>query len=97
MGVICQLLAAGGHRKSPEQLRAIADVIGRGNIMIMHGTGDNMIGIENGRALMTIMEPGTALVVEGMSHTPVLDRPHWFNQLLEEKVRGWDKDEQLNR
>lgn len=96
MGVICQLMAAGWHRKSPEQLRAIADVIGRQNIMVLHGTGDNMISVENGQTLMDIMQPGAAIIVEGMSHTPVLDRPHWFNELLEEKIKKWDANARDN-
>lgn len=91
MGVISQLLAAGGHYKSPEQLQAIADIVGRERIMVMHGTGDNMISIENGKALIDIIEPGTALIEEGMSHTPVLDRPQWLNALLEEKLKKWDE------
>ncbi|KAK0391610.1 hypothetical protein NLU13_1110 [Sarocladium strictum] len=90
MGIISQLMAAGGHYKSPEQLKAIADVVGRESIMVLHGTGDNMIGVENGKTIMKIMEPGTAMVVENMSHTPVLDRPHWFNNLLQEKLTKWD-------
>lgn len=94
MGIICQLIAAGWHYKSPEQLKSIADVIGRESIMVLHGTGDNMIGIENGKSLMRIMEPGTAMIVDGMSHTPVLDRPQWFNKLLEEKLQAWDELEQ---
>lgn len=93
LGIISQLVAAGGHYKSPEQLKHIADVIGRDRIMIMHGPGDNMISVENGKTLMSIMEPGTAMLVEGMSHTPVLDRSDWFNKLFEEKVKLWEKEQ----
>lgn len=90
-GVICQLIAASGHYKSPAQLQALADVIGRERIMVVHGTGDQMIDFENGQVLMDVLEPGTKVVVEGMSHTPVLDRPRWFNELVEERIVAWEK------
>lgn len=90
-GFLCQLVAAGWHRKTPEQLRSMADRVGRERILVMHGTGDNMIAVNNGQRLIDIIEPGTALIVEGMGHAPVMERAKWFNGYMEERITDWMK------
>lgn len=45
-----------------------------------------MIGIENGKLLMRIMEFGIVMIVDGMSYILVLDCLQWFNKFLEEKL-----------
>ncbi|KAH6609414.1 hypothetical protein Trco_002760 [Trichoderma cornu-damae] len=80
-GFLCQLIAAGWHSKSPEQLRQMADRVGRERILIMHGTADNMITVPNGEKLIKHVEPGAGLIVEGMGHAPGADRADWFNSL----------------
>src|SRR5690606_16400454 len=65
---LCQLLAAWWHRKTREQLAAMADAVGRERMLVMHGTGDVMIKVSNGERLMDAIKPGTAMVVEGMGH-----------------------------
>ncbi|POR32395.1 Putative aminoacrylate hydrolase RutD, partial [Tolypocladium paradoxum] len=90
-GFLCQLVAAGWHCKSAAQLRDMADAVGRDRILVMHGTGDNMIAVENGEKLIEIIEPGVGLVVEGMGHAPIMERAVWFNELLEERLRVWSK------
>ncbi|KAL7949699.1 Alpha/Beta hydrolase protein [Trichoderma barbatum] len=90
-GFLCQLIAAAGHWKSPEQLRTMADRVGRERILIMHGTADNMITVPNGEKLIKHIEPGVGLIVEGMGHAPVMDRAVWFNSLLEERFTAWGK------
>ncbi|GJN70125.1 hypothetical protein PCL_09940 [Purpureocillium lilacinum] len=90
-GFLCQLVAAGWHRKSDEQLRGMADAVGRERIMVMHGTGDNMITVANGQKLIDVIEPGTGLIVEGMGHAPIMERFKWFNELLEERLNEWTK------
>ncbi|KAL9479924.1 hypothetical protein ACSS6W_004710 [Trichoderma asperelloides] len=90
-GFLCQLIAAGWHRKSPEQLRELADKVGRERIFIMHGTADNMITVANGEKLIKYIEPAVGLIVEGVGHAPGMDRPEWFNSLLEERFIAFNK------
>ena len=90
-GIILQVIAAGWHKKSPEQLRAMADKLGRERIMVLHGTSDNMITLPNGLTLIEILEPGTAEITEGLGHAPVMERSQWFNDLLDEKLKMWRK------
>ncbi|KPM45884.1 hypothetical protein AK830_g647 [Neonectria ditissima] len=90
-GVLCQLLAAGWHHKSDEQMAAIADAVGRERILIMHGTHDNMITLPNGERLIHAVKPGVGLIVEGMGHAAPVERVEWFNGLLEERLAVWSK------
>lgn len=48
---MCQALAAGWHHKSPEQLKALGDAVGRGRIQVLHGTTDNMITVPHAEVL----------------------------------------------
>lgn len=89
-GFICQLIAAAWHRKSPEQLKAMADAVGRERIMVLHGKSDKMIFLSNGERLAELVQPGTALLVDGLGHAPVMERYGWFNQLLEDKFKEWE-------
>lgn len=89
-GFVCQLIAAAWHRKSPEQLKDMAGKVGRERIMVLHGASDKMIFVSNGQRLIDVIEPGTALIVEGLGHAPVMERYTWFNQLLEDKFKGWE-------
>ncbi|KAF7549157.1 hypothetical protein G7Z17_g6580 [Cylindrodendrum hubeiense] len=91
MGFLCQLVAAGWHNKSDEQLGAIADAVGRERILIIHGTRDNMITLPNGERLIRAMKPGVGLIVEGMGHSPPMERFQWLNSLLEERLAAWTK------
>ena len=88
-GFLCQLVAAQWHHKSAEQLSKMADRIGRDRIMVMHGTRDKMITIRNGEKLIEMIQPGTALVEDGMGHAPVMERAKWFNGMLEGKLEAW--------
>lgn len=88
-GFLCQLIAVGWHRKSDEQLRLMADQVGRERILVLHGTRDEMITLSNAQRLIAVIEPGTALVEEEMGHAPVMERSKWFNEMLEEKLKGW--------
>ncbi|KAI5467576.1 Alpha/Beta hydrolase protein [Mariannaea sp. PMI_226] len=90
-GFLCQLMAAACHNKTDEQLKAIADAVGRERILIIHGTRDNMITVNNGERLIQVMEPGVGLIEEGMGHAPPMERSQWFNSLLEERMGAWAK------
>lgn len=90
-GVLCQLTAAGWHRKTDEQLRQMADQVGRERIMVMHGKRDKMITCPNGEKLVKVIQPGVFFIEEGMGHAPVMERTKWFNSVLEERLGAWTK------
>ncbi|KAK3901563.1 hypothetical protein C8A05DRAFT_16271 [Staphylotrichum tortipilum] len=85
-GFLLQLIAAGWHHKSAEQLAKMADEIGRERILVMHGTADGMISFPHGERLIEMVKPGRRLVVEGMGHVPLVERCEWFNGVVEEIV-----------
>ncbi|KAI1465344.1 alpha/beta-hydrolase [Daldinia caldariorum] len=82
-GFLLQLIAAGWHHKSPEQLKEIADKVGRERILVMHGTDDHMISTPHGRKLIEYLQPGEGLIVDGLGHAPLNERTEWFNDWLE--------------
>lgn len=57
-GFIMQLIAAGWHGKSPEQLQQIASTVGKKRIMVVHGTKDQMITFPHGVVLWRGLEKG---------------------------------------
>jgi len=87
MGFMCQLVAAGWHYKSPEQLRDMADQIGRERIMIVHGTNDGMINVVLGRRLIEQVQPGVSHILEGKGHALPLEMWQWFNDTVDERFR----------
>lgn len=90
-GFLLQLVAAGWHHKSAEQLAGMADAVGRERILVMHGTEDGMISPPHGRKLIDYVKPGKGLIVEGMGHVPMMERTAWFNQILEEQCALGEK------
>ncbi|KAM5355207.1 hypothetical protein ACJ41O_001853 [Fusarium nematophilum] len=90
-GFMCQLSAAGLHSKSDEQLREMAERVGRERILVMHGIRDNMISVPNGERLVRALRPGVSLIVDGMGHAPVMEKTQWFNSVLEERLGMWSK------
>jgi pimeloyl-ACP methyl ester carboxylesterase len=85
-GFLMQLIAAGWHHKSPAQLAAMADALGRDRILVVHGTADNMISPPHGRKLIDYLQPGAGLMVDGMGHAPVMERTAWLHALLDERM-----------
>ena len=90
-GFLLQLIAAGWHKKTPQQLKEMANQIGRERILVMHGDADGMISPPHGRKLMDYIQPGVGLFVEGMGHVPMIERVAWYNQLLEGRVALGEK------
>ena len=90
-GFLLQLIAAGWHRKTPEQLRAMADAIGRERITIMHGDHDNMISLKHGQKLIEWVQPGQKYIIEGCGHVPMVEREGWFNGVVEERCAFGEK------
>lgn len=85
-GFLLQLIAAGWHHKTKEQLGEMAEKVGRERILVMHGTEDRMISPPHGEMLLEFVKPGRGMMVEGMGHAPLAERWEWFNGLLEEVV-----------
>jgi pimeloyl-ACP methyl ester carboxylesterase len=90
-GFMLQLIAAGWHRKSPAQLKELADNVGRERILVMHGTEDGMISLPHGKKLIEYLQPGAGHIIEGMGHAPVIERQQWLTELLEERFALGEK------
>ncbi|KAB5584854.1 Alpha/Beta hydrolase protein [Coniochaeta sp. 2T2.1] len=90
-GFIMQLIAAGWHRKTPEQLKVLGDRVGRERIFVMHGTDDGMISVPHGRKLLEYLKPRRGKILEGMGHAPVVERREWFNRELEEQITNGER------
>lgn len=90
-GFFCQLSAVIGHNKSADQLRQMADLVGRDRILIMHGTRDRMIPVNNGERLIKMVKPKTGLIVDDLGHAPIMERVAWFNKLMEDHFTTWAK------
>ncbi|ROV89148.1 hypothetical protein VSDG_08864 [Cytospora chrysosperma] len=97
-GFLLQLIAAGWHHKTREQLGEMADQVGRERILVLHGTEDRMISVPHGRKLIDFLggTEGTGLVGlirPGMGHVPPLQCTEWFHGFIEEHIR---KGEELD-
>ncbi|KAI1394150.1 alpha/beta-hydrolase [Hypoxylon trugodes] len=90
-GFLLQAVAGGFHRKSPEQLKEMADRVGRERIMVLHGTVDGMIPVSHGRKLIEYLKPGEGLIIEGLGHAPIHQKTRWFNELLAERCARGEK------
>ena len=85
-GFLCQALAAGWHHKSPEQLKALGDAVGRERIQVMHGTVDNMITVPHAEVLAKELggEEGgvTKRIFEGRGHVLMWEEREEFRQSI---------------
>ncbi|RKF66029.1 putative glycylpeptide n-tetradecanoyltransferase protein [Golovinomyces cichoracearum] len=85
-GFILQLIAAGWHHKSPEQLKELGDKVGRERILVLHGTEDRMITVLHGQKLIEWLQPGTAIIKEGACHVIMLEEEKYHNDLIENMI-----------
>lgn len=92
-GFICQALAAGWHHKTPDQVAELADRVGRGRIMVVHGTEDRMITVPHGEVLVEELNAGGKSgegvrkeFVERLGHVMPIERREDFMRLVEEMV-----------
>lgn len=96
-GFLLQAVAAGWHSKSAEQLKLLADQVGRERICVMHGTADRMISFHHAEVLRRELggvERGIRFEsFEGRGHVLVWEERDAFNRLVEEVV---DKGIRLN-
>ncbi|RCI07990.1 hypothetical protein L249_7836 [Ophiocordyceps polyrhachis-furcata BCC 54312] len=91
LGYLCQGIAAVWHYKSNQQLRSMADAVGRRRIMAIHGRDDHVIDVRYGLALQKAVEPAVCHVVEGVGHAPCVESEAWFNRVLEENLEAWNQ------
>lgn len=88
-GFVCQAIAAGWHHKSPEQLKELADKVGRQRIQVLHGTVDNMITVPHGETLARELgedQGVTKVIVEGRGHVLNFEEEKLYQGLLEKMV-----------
>ncbi|KAF4592062.1 glycylpeptide N-tetradecanoyltransferase [Ophiocordyceps camponoti-floridani] len=90
LGYLYQGVAAVWHYKTEEQLRVMADAVGRRRIMVVHGREDAMIRLEYGIGLVEAVEPAVVHFVDGAGHAPCIDREGWFNNMLEQNLEAWN-------
>lgn len=93
-GFICQAIAAGWHHKSPEQLKELADKVGRQRIQVLHGTLDNMITVPHGDTLARELggeEGVTKIIVEGRGHVLHLEEDKLYRVVLQKMVEKTEK------
>lgn len=90
-GFLMQLVGAGWHHKSPEQLRQLGDAVGRGRIAVIHGDADDMIDVHHGRLLAQHLQPGVVEIVQGMGHAPIMDRVSWMNRWYVDRIDAVEK------
>lgn len=84
-GFLLQAVAGSFHQKTREQLRQLADRVGRERIMVLHGTMDRMIPVDQGKKLIGCLQPSKALIIDGLGHAPIHQLTRLFNEFLEER------------
>lgn len=101
-GFVLQAIAAGWHAKSDEQLASIGAQVGRGRILVLHGTGDGMIpasphlqnlvrGLAAGRAKAEGErdEEVRSVVWEGKGHVLLIEMTDEVARLVTEMVHKY--------
>ena len=87
-----QAVAAGWHHKSAEQLRKLADEVGRERICVMHGTEDRMITYHHAEVLRRELGEGIRFErFEGRGHVLMWEEREVFNRVVEEMVQKGEK------
>ncbi|KAL8949833.1 MAG: hypothetical protein Q9222_004098 [Ikaeria aurantiellina] len=88
-GFICQAIAAGWHHKSPDQLKELADKVGRSRIQVLHGTLDKMITVPHGETLARELgeEKGvTKFIVQDRGHALHMEEKKWYHSVIEDLI-----------
>ena len=90
-GFLFQAVAAGWHHKSTEQLKEIAEKVGRHRICVIHGTEDKMITVPHAEVLSEELSRGAGagngvrkVIFDGQGHVIPIEKRARYNQLLEE-------------
>ena len=95
-GFLCQIIAAAWHVKSKEQLKQIADQVGRDRILVVHGTIDNLITPPHAEMLVEGLggegSGVTKILFDGRGHYLPLEECEPLGKVLEAMI---DKTETL--
>jgi pimeloyl-ACP methyl ester carboxylesterase len=71
-GFLLQAIAVGWHHKSAQQLKALADAVGRERIQVVHGSVDKLITVMHGQTLARELgnekQNVTYVEIEGCGH-----------------------------
>ncbi|KAM3069156.1 hypothetical protein ACMFMG_010677 [Clarireedia jacksonii] len=95
-GFLLQAVAAGWHYKSFGQLRELADGVGRGRILVIHGTVDRLISFPHGEKLVAGLGLGGQEwadrweVREGVGHAVPIQEEEWFTERMERLWGEWE-------
>ena len=99
-GFLCQAIAAGWHHKSDEELRQLADQVGRSRILVVHGEMDRMVTFPHGEMLRDGLgkdadgEGVKWIQRVGQGHVVLVEEREEFGKWIREIVA---KTEDLNR
>ena len=78
------------HRKTPAQLRELAEKVGRERIQVVHGTYDNLITFPHAGVLLDALggeEQGVGMVIfEGRGHYIPMEERGRFKVVIEEFI-----------
>ena len=98
IGFIGQAIAAGWHYKSEDQLRQLAESVGRERIVVVHGTEDRMITVPHGEVLAEELSRGAGEgqairkeIFQGQGHSIPTEKRQEFHALLEDIIDQVDK------
>lgn len=89
---ILQAIAAGWHHKSPEQIAALRDRVGKGRIAVAHGTTDKMLTFNHGEILRN--EIGAKVEwreYPGRGHVLMWEEEKDFNEWVAGFIAKWEK------
>jgi len=86
-GFMLQAVAAGWHHKSAEQLKELADRVGRDRIQVVHGSVDRMITVPHAEIMAKELADGgkgvTKTIFEGRGHVLPIEERREFGRLME--------------
>ncbi|KAL4867107.1 hypothetical protein BDV12DRAFT_186972 [Aspergillus spectabilis] len=90
-GFLMQVVACYFHHKSPAQLKALGDAVGRERIAVLHGTVDRMLTFHHGELLNREIGEGILYKVwEGSGHMLPWEKELEMNELVEGLVQKYN-------
>ena len=89
-GFLLQAIAVGWHHKTEQQLKALADAVGRERIQVVHGSVDKLITVMHGQMLARFLgnekQNVTYKEVEGCGHVILFERRKELGGIITEFV-----------
>ena len=97
-GFMSQAIACGWHHKSAEQLRELAEKVGRERIAVIHGTEDKMLTLPHGEVLIEQLSQGAGAdkgirveIFKGQGHTIPIEKRKEFDDILQDIIEKAEK------